>query len=111
MAYAEFSFALVGFVFILCGVFPALGNPACTTQVQNRRELLNLRKQTSGSSKENCRMFDILLRLWSDDNGQDIAEYALMLTVILVIIIITVQAIGNNANTIFSKVVSALTLN
>lgn len=53
-------------------------------------------------------MTEILRTLWSDDQGQDIAEYALMLAVILVIVIITVKAIGTNAQTVFSKVASAL---
>jgi Flp pilus assembly pilin Flp len=55
-------------------------------------------------------MMELLNRVWTNDEGQDIAEYALMLAVILVIVIVTVQAIGTNANTIFSKVVSALVL-
>ncbi|HYG98782.1 MAG TPA: hypothetical protein VD837_06590 [Terriglobales bacterium] len=53
-------------------------------------------------------MMDILNRVWNNDEGQDIAEYALMLAVILVIVITTVQLIGTNANTIFSKVASVL---
>jgi Flp pilus assembly pilin Flp len=53
-------------------------------------------------------MIELLNRVWTNDEGQDIAEYALMLAVILVIVILTVQAIGTNANTIFSKVASAL---
>lgn len=52
-----------------------------------------------------------LVAVWNNDDGQDIAEYALMLAVILIIVIITVQAIGNNANIIFSKTASALKLN
>jgi Flp pilus assembly pilin Flp len=53
-------------------------------------------------------MTDILRSVWQDDQGQDIAEYALMLAVILVIVILTVKAIGTNANTVFSKAASAL---
>jgi Flp pilus assembly pilin Flp len=53
-------------------------------------------------------MTQLLTRLWNNDEGQDIAEYALMLAVILVIVIATVSLIGTNANTIFSKVASAL---
>lgn len=53
-------------------------------------------------------MLQTLTQLWRNDEGQDIAEYALMLAVILVIVILTVQAIGTNANTVFSKVASAL---
>jgi Flp pilus assembly pilin Flp len=48
-------------------------------------------------------MTEVVRNLWLNDEGQDIAEYALMLAVILVIVILTVQAIGTNANSIFSK--------
>ena len=47
-------------------------------------------------------------RLWREDEGQDIAEYAVMLAVILVIVVGTVRLIGNNANTVFSQVASAI---
>jgi Flp pilus assembly pilin Flp len=53
-------------------------------------------------------MYEFLTRVWTNDEGQDIAEYALMLAVILVIVIVTVQAIGTSANTIFSKTASVL---
>lgn len=46
--------------------------------------------------------------LWEDESGQDIAEYAVMLAVILVIVIGTVRLIGSNANTVFSNVGSAI---
>jgi len=50
----------------------------------------------------------LLARLWAEDEGQDIAEYAVMLAVILVIVIGTVQLIGSSANTVFSSVASSL---
>lgn len=53
-------------------------------------------------------MADLVHRLWSEENGQDIAEYAVMLAVILVIVIGTVRLIGSNANTVFSQVGSAI---
>ncbi len=43
-------------------------------------------------------MSKMFLRLWSDDSGQDIAEYAVMLAVILVLVVGTVRLIGSNAN-------------
>ena len=46
--------------------------------------------------------------LWSDDEGQDIAEYAVMLAVILVLVVGTVRLVGSNANNVFSQVGSAL---
>jgi pilus assembly protein Flp/PilA len=49
-----------------------------------------------------------LRKLWSDDEGQDIAEYAVMLAVILVIVVGTIRLIGTNANTVFSQVGSAI---
>lgn len=54
-------------------------------------------------------MLQTLNQIWRNDEGQDIAEYALMLAVILVLVIATVTAIGTNANTVFNKVSSALT--
>ncbi len=50
----------------------------------------------------------LLQRLWNETEGQDIAEYAVMLAVILVIVIGTVQLIGSNANNIFSSVASSI---
>ncbi len=49
-----------------------------------------------------------ILRLWLDDEGQDIAEYAVMLAVILVLVIGTIRLVGGNANNAFSSVASNL---
>jgi pilus assembly protein Flp/PilA len=50
----------------------------------------------------------LLQRLWNEESGQDIAEYAVMLAVILVIVVGTIRLIGSNANTVFSDVGSAI---
>ena len=50
----------------------------------------------------------LLRRTWSDDRGQDIAEYAVMLAVILVIVVGTLRLIGSNANNAFSAAASSL---
>jgi Flp pilus assembly pilin Flp len=47
-------------------------------------------------------------RLWKEDDGQDIAEYAMMLAVILVIVVGTVRLIGSHANNVFSSVASSI---
>jgi Flp pilus assembly pilin Flp len=47
-------------------------------------------------------------KLWADESGQDVAEYAVMLAVILVIVIGTVRLIGGNANNVFSQVGSSM---
>jgi Flp pilus assembly pilin Flp len=49
-----------------------------------------------------------LKQLWKDERGQDIAEYAVMLAVILVIVVGTIRLIGSNANQVFSQVGSSL---
>ena len=49
-----------------------------------------------------------LQQLWNDDRGQDIAEYAVMLAVILVIVVGTIRLIGSNANNVFSQVGSSI---
>ena len=51
---------------------------------------------------------ELAVRLWRNENGQDIAEYAVMLAVILVIVIGTVRLIGGNANNVFSAVASSI---
>jgi Flp pilus assembly pilin Flp len=53
-------------------------------------------------------MSKLIRRLWSDESGQDIAEYAVMLAVILVLVVGTVRLIGSNANNAFSNVASSL---
>jgi len=53
-------------------------------------------------------MSSMIRRLWREDRGQDIAEYAVMLAVILVLVVGTVRLIGSNSNTVFSNAASAI---
>jgi Flp pilus assembly pilin Flp len=46
--------------------------------------------------------------LWSNEEGQDVAEYSVMLAVILVIVVSTVKLIGSNAGNVFSQVGSSI---
>jgi Flp pilus assembly pilin Flp len=50
----------------------------------------------------------LLSRLWWGDEGQDIAEYAVMLAVILVLVVGTIRLIGSNANNVFSNAASSI---
>ena len=54
------------------------------------------------------RSFTWLRQLSSEESGQDIAEYSVMLAVILVIVVGTVRLIGSNASNVFSQVGSAI---
>ncbi len=53
-------------------------------------------------------MSKMIAQLWSDDKGQDISEYAVMLAVILVLVVGTIRLIGSNSNTVFSSVASSI---
>jgi len=61
-----------------------------------------------GSMKQGRIMGNFLSKLWSDEQGQDVAEYSVMLAVILVIVVGTVRLIGSNAGNVFSQVGSAI---
>lgn len=53
-------------------------------------------------------MLELLRAVWSDDQAQDIAEYAVMMAVILVIVVGTIRLVGSNANTVFSETASSI---
>ena len=50
----------------------------------------------------------VVRKIWKDDRGQDIAEYAVMLALILVLVVGTVKPVGSNANNAFSSVANSL---
>ena len=69
------------------------------------------RNQVSGLRPESIGMRQTISevqQILQDEAGQDIAEYAVMLAVILLIVIGTVKLIGTNANSTFSNVASNL---
>ena len=53
-------------------------------------------------------MKELLQNVWMNDEGEDIAEYAVMLAVILVIVVGTIRLIGTQANNVFSETASAM---
>jgi Flp pilus assembly pilin Flp len=53
-------------------------------------------------------MIERIRQFWSDNTGQDIAEYAVMLAVILVLVVGTIRLIGSNSSTVFSNVASSI---
>jgi Flp pilus assembly pilin Flp len=68
--------------------------------------------QTGRCKIEPCiggaKMSHLLRKLWRQEEGQDIAEYAVMLAVIQVIVVGTIRLIGSNANNAFSNVASSI---
>jgi Flp pilus assembly pilin Flp len=61
-----------------------------------------------GPTLKEYTMAKLIRTLWREDAGQDIAEYAVMLAVILVLVVGTVRLIGSNANNVFSSAASAI---
>jgi Flp pilus assembly pilin Flp len=53
-------------------------------------------------------MRHFLRKIWLKDDGQDMAEYDVMLAVILVLVVGTARLVGSNANNAFSSVASSL---
>jgi Flp pilus assembly pilin Flp len=67
-----------------------------------------LSRDRNGSIDWRESMSEFIRRVWSEDAGQDIAEYAVMLAVILVLVVGTIRLIGSNANNVFSNAASAI---
>jgi len=53
-------------------------------------------------------MKETLLRLWSDDDGQDLVEYALAVALISVVAVTIMKTLGSDISTTFSQAASAL---
>ena len=53
-------------------------------------------------------MTNLALKFWTEDIAQDIAEYTVMLAVILVLVVGTIRLVGSNANNAFSSVASSI---
>ena len=66
------------------------------------------RGQTDLTEIDSAKPNSALRQFWSDEAGQDVAEYSVMLAVILVIVIGTIRLIGSNASNIFSQVGSTI---
>jgi Flp pilus assembly pilin Flp len=69
---------------------------------------LGVARKSQARAQGDGKMKEFLGRLWSQEDGQDVAEYAVMLAVILVIVVGTVKLIGSNANNVFSSVASSI---
>src|ERR1700746_2220431 len=66
------------------------------------------RRFPGGGEDRGANMSHLFRRLWRNEEGQDIAEYAVMLAVILVLVVGTIRLVGGNANNVFSSVASSL---
>jgi Flp pilus assembly pilin Flp len=62
----------------------------------------------SNRNRKDSHLTALLRRFWTENEGQDIAEYAVMLAVILILVVGTIRLVGSNANNAFSSVASSL---
>jgi Flp pilus assembly pilin Flp len=86
-----------------------LSGPAGEVLERERRNRVKIgRSGPRLASRVECPMSKVLRILWKSDQGQDIAEYAVMLAVILVLVIGTIRLVGGNANNAFSSVANNL---
>ena len=56
----------------------------------------------------NLKMTQLLRRFWFDDSAQDVAEYAVMLAVVLTVTLMTIRLIGKSSDNVFSEIGSKL---
>ena len=86
-----------------------LSEPGMAVHQESQESGLNLENRCFQPRKESRIMRIAQLRkLWTGEEGQDIAEYAVMLAVILVLVVGTIRLVGSNANNAFSSVASSI---
>lgn len=47
--------------------------------------------------------------IWNDESGQDLAEYALLIALIAIVVIAAVTLLGTNISTVFNNIAGKLT--
>jgi Flp pilus assembly pilin Flp len=66
------------------------------------------RSRSNGNEPRRPDVVELIAKFWNDDAGQDVSEYAVMLSVMLVVVVATVKLIGAKSNNIFSAVGSTI---
>lgn len=72
------------------------------------RQRISVPDKAAKNIRVGANVIKTIKKLWIEESGQDVAEYAVMLAVILVIVVGTVRLIGGNANNVFSQVSSQI---
>jgi Flp pilus assembly pilin Flp len=87
---------------------PCVGSGGSNTRPSRRFLQAAIYKAIIFSGWKDSTMLDVARTLWTDQDGQDIAEYAVMLAVILVLVVGTIRLVGSNANNVFSSAASSI---
>jgi pilus assembly protein Flp/PilA len=53
-------------------------------------------------------MKNLMTRLWTNEEGQDLAEYALLVALIALVVIGAVTLLGTQIQTVFNNIANAL---
>ncbi len=56
-------------------------------------------------------MGKLLMRLWTEESGQDLTEYALLVVLLALAAIAAMNSLGSAINNVFSNAASNLTVN
>jgi pilus assembly protein Flp/PilA len=54
-------------------------------------------------------MKNLLMRLWRQEDGQDLVEYGLLLVLVALLSVTLIKTVGTELSSIFSNAASALT--
>jgi Flp pilus assembly pilin Flp len=81
---------------------------ATSCDFERRASVVSSAVPVKTGEKTMSELLRLLHQVWSDDAGQDVAEYAVMLAVILVIVVGTIKIIGGKSNNVFSEVASSI---
>jgi len=53
-------------------------------------------------------MFNAIKRFWNDESGQGLVEYALILFLVAIVVIVALTTLGKKANNVFQNVSNAI---
>jgi pilus assembly protein Flp/PilA len=59
-------------------------------------------------SKRKEKTMEFLRKFWVEEEGQDMAEYALLLVLVALVAIVAITVLGSNVNKVFSNAAACL---
>jgi len=66
-------------------------------------EVFGMRLKFANAHERNEQMKNILMRLWKEEEGQDLLEYALLIVLIVLVAAATINPLGTSIAGIFTK--------
>ena len=71
--------------------------------------LVHVAMSTKRIRKENTEMKNLLMRLWKEEDGQDLIEYALLVALVALGAVFGMHTLANSINAEFSNLGTSLT--